>query len=225
MRYVSLVFLGVCLIVPGSPAVFAEDPIFSGPQKGEPLPDLPGKVLFEKSGDDNGLTNLAETDVEHPHRLIVFVHNLTRQSVGLVRPLTTYAATRADDGLRPALVFLGEDATALQERLTRARHALPKDVPVAISLDGVEGPGAYGLNRNVTLTILIASEGTVRANFAIVDPSIPVDLPKLLQAVCDVVGGDPPPMERLIKGTEMRRRSPNAPTIRRRPEPASEPAK
>lgn len=220
MRYISLVFLGVCLIVSSSPAVSAEDPIFSGPQKGEPLPDLPGKVLFDQNGDDNGLTNLAETDTEHPHRLIVFVHKLTRPSIGLVRPLMKYAATREDDGLLPALVFLGEDATALEQRVTQARHALPQEVPIAISLDGIEGPGAYGLNRNVTLTILIASEGKVHANFAIVDPSIPVDLPKLLKAVCDVVGGDPPPIERLIERAEMRRGGRNAAANPRRAEPA-----
>lgn len=208
MRRFSLLLLVIGWMLPSGSVAFADDPVFSGPQVGEPLPDLPVNVLFENSGDESRSANLAATDPEFPHRLIVFVHKLTRPSVGLVRPLMKYAATREDDGLLPALVFLGEDATALQQRLKQARHALPQNVPVAVSPDGVEGPGAYGLNRNVTLTVLIASEDTVRANFAIIDPSVPVDLPKLLKAVCEVVGGEPPSVESLIEDSQMRRRRP-----------------
>jgi hypothetical protein len=131
--------------------------------------------------------------------------------------LLQYAGSRRADGLQSALVFLGEDATALEQRVTRARHALPANVPVAISLEGIEGPGAYGLNRNVTLTVLVASEGTVKANFAIIDPNIPVDLPKMLEAVCEVVGGDPPAIERLLRQGNMRmqRRAPGGQNPRR----------
>jgi len=190
----------------GAAAPAADTPVFSGPQPSEPLPQLLVRVLFRDTTEEGQLTDLAEVTPDAPHHLIVFVHQLTRPSIGLVRPLLQYAAGRRDDGLQPALVFLGEDATALEQRVTRARHALPGNVPVAISQAGIEGPGAYGLNRNVTLTVLVASEGTVKANFAIIDPNIPIHLPQMLAAVCEVIGGEPPPIERLLRAGNLRMR-------------------
>ncbi|MAG94542.1 MAG: hypothetical protein CMJ48_12445, partial [Planctomycetaceae bacterium] len=60
--------------------------------------------------------------------------------------------------------------------------------PVGISVDGAEGPGSYGLNRNVNLTVLVAHENRVAANFALVQPS-ETDVPKILAEVVDLVGG------------------------------------
>jgi hypothetical protein len=68
------------------------------------------------------------------------------------------------------------------------RH-FPKGVVYGLSTDGAEGPGAYGLNRNVTLTVLIGKEGKATANFALVQPSIQADGPKILKAIVDVTGG------------------------------------
>ena len=49
---------------------------------------------------------------------------------------------------------------------------------MVISLDGIEGPGNYGLNRKVTLTLLVAKGTKVVANFAIVQPN-ETDAPKV----------------------------------------------
>ena len=91
-----------------------------------------------------------------------------------------------------SLIFLGDDPTELESRLKRARRALPQKAPVAISLDGKEGPGAYGLNRNVTLTILFAKDGKVVSNLALISPSLQADMPKVLKPVVEVVGGKMP---------------------------------
>jgi len=44
--------------------------------------------------------------------------------------------------------------------------------PTGISPDGEEGPGSYGLNRKMTLTILVANKGKVTANFALVQRTL-----------------------------------------------------
>ena len=64
--------------------------------------------------------------------------------------------------------------------------------------EGKEGPGSYGLNRNVTLTILVGKEGKVTANFALVQPSTQADLPKILEEVAKVAGGPVAKAEHLI---------------------------
>ena len=135
----------------------------------------------------------------------MFVHQITRPSVAFTRTLGQYAATRQADGLKTSVVFLGGDATELAGTVRRARHALPDKVTIGISTDGLEGPGAYGLNREVTLTVLLASEGKVKFNAALIDPSIPVELPKALSAICDAVGGQPPSVESLMGRTETSR--------------------
>lgn len=179
------------------PAVASDqEQVFSGPQPGEPLPALPMQMILEE--DPSRIEDVV-ADKDHPHRLIIFVHQLTRPGVAFTRTLGDYAATREKDGLKTAVVFLGADATELTESVRRARHALPQSIAVGISQDGLEGPGAYGLNRNMTLTILVASEGTVKGNYALVDPSMPVELPKVLDSLCKVVGGEPPTVESLLQ--------------------------
>ena len=54
-------------------------------------------------------------------------------------------------------------------------------------------PGAYGLNRNVTLTILVGKDNRVTANFALVQPSLQADVPKVLGEVVKLIGGKVPP--------------------------------
>jgi hypothetical protein len=91
------------------------------------------------------------------------------------------------------VVFLDDDATAAENLLQRAKNALPADVPIGISVDGREGPGSYGLNRNVALTILIAKDQKVQANFAIVQPSIQADSQRIAKQIVDSLGGGQPP--------------------------------
>jgi hypothetical protein len=73
------------------------------------------------------------------------------------------------------------------------QHAFPKEVPVVLSADGAEGPGALGLNRKVALTILVAKDNKVSANFALVQPSIQADAPKIAKALHAALGEDKEP--------------------------------
>lgn len=177
---------------------WADDPVFSGPQVGEPLPAFMADVVVGPGAGER--LDVVGGDADASHRLLIVIHQLTRPSVAYARTLGDYAKGREGDGLRTALVFLGDDLTATTQQVTRAQHAMPKGVPVGVSPDGIEGPGSYGLNRNVTLTVLLASDGKVTFNQALVDPSLPVELPKVLRAICDVVGGEPPAVERLLAG-------------------------
>ena len=74
---------------------------------------------------------------------------------------------------------------------------MPAEVPIGISVDGAEGPGAYGLNRHVALTVLVGQGGKVSANFALVQPSVQADAPKILAKVAELIGEKPPSAEEL----------------------------
>ena len=178
----------------------AADPVFSGPQVGEKL--VPFKVkgvlgdLKEKELD-------FVTDADGKPIVILFVHKLTRPSAAMTRALMNYVASRKKDGLHGGVAWLANDLTEAEATINRAKHALPKSTPIGLSKDGIEGPGAYGLNRDVTLTILVGEKNKVTANFALVQPSTQADLPKIVKSVVELVGGKVPTLAQL--GVQMRR--------------------
>jgi hypothetical protein len=147
----------------------AEDPVFSGPQVGEPLPPFSVVAVY---GGDAGKEFDPIKVAEGKATLLVFVHKLTRPGVALTRALTVYAKSQAEHGAVGAIIWLQDDKAAAEEYLVRAKKSLNFAVPVGVSVDGGEGPGAYGLNRNVELTILIAKDNKVAANFALLQPSV-----------------------------------------------------
>jgi len=133
------------------------------------------------------------------------MHDPNRQSISMTRALTTYTVRLAADGVTTGVVWLDDDPTEAETFLKRVRHALAAGAPTGVSLDGKEGPGSYGLNRNVMLTILVGNQGKVTANFALVQPSLQVDLPRILNAVVDVAGGSAPTVEELTAAGAMRK--------------------
>jgi hypothetical protein len=172
----------------------AEDKVFSGPQPGEKL--APFKVRGVLDPDAGKDLDFVTTAAGKP-LVLVFVHDVNRQSISMVRTLTGYTKTRAKDELTTGVVWLADDASEAESTIKRIQHALTAGVPVGVSPDGREGPGSYGLNRKVQLTILVGNQGKVTANFALVQPSLQADLPKVLDAVVKEVGGKAPKLEEL----------------------------
>ncbi len=165
-------------------AAQADDPVFSGPQEGERLADFKALEVLDKEGESFSFMGEAKDGPV----FLIFVHKITRPSIGLIRTLMNDAAARKSDGLTSGVIFLSDDTTAMQAQVKRMSHALPTSVRLGISPDKQEGPGAYGLNRNVSLTILVGQKQKVTANFAIVQPSIQADAVKVLSAVVKAVG-------------------------------------
>lgn len=174
--------------------------IFSGPQVGETLPPLVIRGAFEPVA---GQEIDPVLDAGQQPLVLIFIHDVNRLAIGLTRAVSQYAQVRAGDGLASAVILLDDDPTVAEATLNRIRHALTDKVTHGVSVDGREGPGAYGLNRNVTITILVAKNGKVTANHAIVQPSLQVDLPKILTSIVDVVGGPAPQLDELLNSTGM----------------------
>jgi hypothetical protein len=194
-----------------SKAIVPSSEVFSGPQIGEKLSPFKVRGVFDdQAGKDlDFVTGAAGKPI-----VLIFVHDVNRQSISMTRTLSSYTATRSKDGLTTGIVWLSDDATEAEATLKRVRHALVgtgeapsastlvKDL-VGVSLEGREGPGSYGLNRNVILTILVGKDNKVTANFALIQPSIQVDLPKILESIVAVVGGKVPKLEELPGMREM----------------------
>ena len=172
----------------------ADEPVFSGPQPGEALPQFSFRQVL--AGPAGELLDPVQTAAGRP-LVLIFIHDVNRQSIGFSRVLSGYTHKRRSEGLSTAVVLLEDDASAGEAQLRRISHALTPEVPTGVSVDGREGPGSLGLNRNVTLTILVAQKNEVTANFALVQPSLQADLPKVLEAIVHIAGGTVPDLEQL----------------------------
>ena len=190
------VLLVVCAVLLFAGSVRGEDEprIFSGPQVGEKLVGFQVRGVY---GDAEGKKFDVVSDSQGRPMLLVFVHKRTRPSIATARALMKFVEMRKKDKLFGAVVLLTDDLTATAAWTKRARRALPQNVPIGISVDGLEGPGAYGLNRKVTLTVLVARDGKVAANFPLVQPSLQADAPRVLASVVKLIGGKVPTLAQL----------------------------
>lgn len=167
-------------------ACAAQDPKFSGPQKGE---KTPGFKVFDV-GARKEVDYLAEG--KGGPAIVVFIHELTRPGAALMRALDEYGQIKQVRGLRTLFVSLSEDRDGAERHLPAVVKSLNLKCPLGISLDGKEGPGAYGLNRDVMLTILVVRDDKVAANFAIVSPN-ETDAPRIKAAADEILKAAAPP--------------------------------
>ena len=150
--------------------------VFSGPQPGESMEAFDVQYAF---GDAAGMTMQPLKEAGDKPTLLIFNHKLTRPAIGLTRVLTKFAEQHSES-LYTNMIFLTDDVTATQQRLTAARRALSSKTHVTIAPQGIEGPGAYGLNRKVTLTIVFGDEQKVISNTALIEPSVQADALKII---------------------------------------------
>ena len=184
----SLLLVSLLLPVGHSGVVNAQknESVFSGPQLGESLPGFKANGLSDAL---KGKEFDPIADADGKPVTLVFLHELTRPGFGLMRAVTQFAAGRKDKGMNVSVVFLTDDPTATGKWAKNVQRLFNDGVKYGMSMEGKEGPGAYGLNRNVTLTVLVGNQGKVTGNFALVQPQLQVDGPVILKAIADVTGG------------------------------------
>jgi hypothetical protein len=177
------------LALTAATCIFALNPSFakeiSGPQVGDPVtPFTMRGVLDDEAGKNIDLVK----DANGRPLVIFFLNEVNRQTVGLARQTLNEAANRKGDGLESGLVLLSADAAATEEWVKRAVQALPRGVPIGIANEGADGPPAYGLSRKVAVTVIVAKDNRVVANFTFVQASVTDDAPKIAEAITAALG-------------------------------------
>ena len=204
------VILSALLLAFGMREASSADAVFSGPQPGE-------KTTGFKVAGISGSASDSERDPIVDNKggsiALVFLHGLERSLVPLLRVVDEYGALRKDK-LRTEVIFLAPDRITGEQRMKAAVNSLKLKSNVGVSLDGIEGPGNYGLNKECLMTIVIAKDNKVTSNFALVQPGI-ADAPQVIAALAKVVGDENPPSietlnasrnPRMMTGREARRR-------------------
>jgi len=172
----------------------SEEKVYSGPQPGE-------KTTPFKSVELRGEGAGKERDIIAEHKgaptTLIFVHGVERSMAPLMTVLDEYARERKDV-LRTEFVFLSGDRLGSQQRLPLVGQSLRLQSPMSLSADGAEGPGNYGLNKECLMTVIVARENKVAANFALVQPGM-ADAPKILSAIAKEVGDTNPPAAEALR--------------------------
>jgi hypothetical protein len=169
-------------------AIIAQGDSFpSGPAVGEKLGDFKAHAF---SGADAGKEFKFFAKAKGGPTLLVFMHapndiGITRPGLQFLKPVDKYAAD--SDKLTTHIIWVSGDKDKTEGYLKRAENSLGLKSPICICLEGKDGPAAYGLNDKVSITVLVAKEGKVVANFALVDPNAK-DSAKVIAAVAKVLG-------------------------------------
>ena len=185
--------------------VWAADAPFSGPQPGEKTTAF--KVVAI-NGASAGQERSPIGEPTAPPTALVFIHGVERSLVPLLRSIDTYGASNVAR-LRTELVFLHADRLAGEPRIKAAAGSLRLRSPVGLSLDGAEGPGNYGLNKDCLMTVLGIRSNVVVTNFALVQPGI-ADAPRIIAALAALCGDtNPPSAEVLLAAANAGRMAPD----------------
>jgi hypothetical protein len=172
-----------------TPAKFTDDkePIFSGPQTGEPLPELPVWELSAKD-EPSKKVDLSKLNADSPIA-VLFLQEKSRPAFQLARIMSTFLEQKKESKLQFYIVVLTDDRSSSEKWLGQIRHYMSEQTHFAVADGGLEGPGALGLNRLVALTVLIAKEQKVTANFALTQVTAAIDGPPILKAMNELAGG------------------------------------
>ena len=194
----------------------AENKIFSGPQPGEKLPPLTvngigGRIegtTFDITANADGkplVLFLQDTNGVGVKGLVNVSKLLLKIDAFQKRHSKTTDAETSHQGLQIGVVLLADNLDTLPEwARDMLKEEIPNTVLKGISPDGREGPGSYGLNRNVAQTIIIAKDGQVLHNFAFTQPLLYTD-PYLLGAIAAAVGADAPALEKWLNEATAKR--------------------
>ena len=179
----------ICLLVLGTTG-FAQgaDPIFSGPQIGEKTTPFRVRELW---GPAVGTERDPIAENGGKATVLVFINGLERSLLPLLRAVDQYGKERAEL-ISSEVIFLFDDLVEGEQRVKAASGSMRLHSRIGLSLDGAEGPGNYGLNKECMMTIVAAKENTVGANFALVQPGI-ADAPKVIEALARTCGDTTPP--------------------------------
>lgn len=172
----------------------ADDKVYSGPQPGEET--TPFKAV-ELRGESTGKERDIIAENKGAPTALVFVHGVERSMAPLLTVLDEYGKERKES-LKTEFVFLSGDRLSSQQRLPLVAQSLRLQSPISLSVDGAEGPGNYGLNKECLLSVIVAKENRVAANFALVQPGM-ADATKIIAAIAKVIGDTNPPAAEALR--------------------------
>mgnify|MGYP001189245350 CR=1 FL=1 len=140
-----------------------EKPVYSGPQPGEKVPALTAVNLRgEQAGQEFDPVALAGDKLH----LMFFVGNSRTfgRFLGQLKKQLQSIEELSKQPWAMSVIVSTDDANNAEKGFSILDQRYPKDLVVALSKDGSAGPPAYGLDKNLTATVIVAKGGKVIHN-------------------------------------------------------------
>ncbi len=140
-----------------------ENPVFSGPQPGEKAPTFAATNLrSEEAGAELDPIALAEGKL---HLMIFSSKSRTfGRFLGQLRGQLQTIEEKSGQAWAMSLTVCTDDANEAVTSFAVLDRRYPKNLLVGLSNDGSDGPPAYGLDRNLTATVIVTKNGKVTHN-------------------------------------------------------------
>tara|TARA_R110002072_G_scaffold241027_1_gene399479 strand:- start:7308 stop:8462 length:1155 start_codon:yes stop_codon:yes gene_type:complete len=164
---------------------------------------LPACAVYAPSGPFAGKEFDAATQVGMAPAAFLFVNELTRNTAPMITGLDQLGIELAWTGLQTHLIRIAADRNDAEAAVKRSSAAMKLARPIVVSIDGVDGPGGYALNRQATLTLILAKDGKVVRSIGFTDTGRG-DLGKLRKLVEEVTGPVPKQPDALRSALEQR---------------------
>ena len=176
-----------------------EEPIYSGPQAGEKiLPFAALNLRGNTAGQEFDPTELAG----EKFHLMFFVRE-ARTFGRFLGQLRTQLQAIEDNSGQPwamTVIVSTDDANEAEKSFAVLDQRYPKSLIVGLSKDGAAGPPAYGLDKNLTATVIVAKGGLVQHNLPYVGNAFYTQ-PHILGAISEAMKIDHATLRKYINGT------------------------
>jgi len=174
-------------------------PIYSGPQPGEKLP--PFKAIALSGALEGQEFDAAALAGEELHLLIFakeartfgrFLSNLARQ--------LEVIEGKSKQSWEMSFIVVNDDPNDVEKKFEWVAQRLPDFVRAGLSTDGSDGPPAYGLDRTLTATVIVAKGGKVVHNLPYPSDAFYTQ-PHILGALASAMGVDHETLRKLLADT------------------------
>ena len=140
-----------------------EKPIYSGPQPGEKLPAL---SVANLRGDQTGqeIDPIAMADGKLHLMFFVSKSRTFGRFLGQLRNQLQAIEEKSKQPWAMSVIVCSDDANEVEKSFTVLNQRYPKNLIVGLCKDGAAGPPAYGLDKNLTATVIVVKDGKVVHN-------------------------------------------------------------
>jgi YHS domain-containing protein len=173
--------------------------IFSGPQPGEKLPPFKAVGL---SGALEGKEFDAAARAGEALHLLIFAkeaRTFGRFLGDLARQLATIERN-SKQKWQMSFIVVNDDPNDVEKKFAGVKRRIPAAVMTGLSKDGSDGPPAYGLDRTLTATVIVAKGGKVVHNLPYPSNAFYTQ-PHILGAVASAMGVDHAALRKFIADT------------------------
>lgn len=175
-----------------------EKPIYSGPQPGEKVPSLLAVNLRgESAGQEFDPVELAGDKLH-----LMFFVSKSRTFGRFLGQLRNQLQAIEENSKQPwamSVIVCTDDANEAQKSFTVLDQRYPKNLVVGLCKDGSAGPPAYGLDKNLTATVIVVKDGKVAHNFAHASDAFYTQ-PHIIGAIANVMEVDHDTLRKYIAG-------------------------